>query len=335
MTPQQTLQGPVTVTGPGLHTNARCSVTLHPASIGHGRRAVARSDSRDPVGLNWTNRIPSVMSTTIALGPGRSLRTVEHLLASLAALDVDNVLVEIEGPEVPILDGSARPWCRRIAATGVVAQAAARTVLEVRKPVQICKDGGFVRIEPAAAFSADITYDLLPGRPVRRWAGCLDRATFLSAVQGARSFGRYEWRQLLGRPATPRRPVRPTQPVRPHGPDPALPMSAHRTLEDALDLAKRGMDAAAPVLRGARPGRATLLLGGLVLPYPRYRDEALRHVVLDMIGDLALSDAPLRGHVVAHNPSHEKTYLLVAALMSDRSAWAAAPADPVAADGGG
>lgn len=279
------------------------------------------------VPMRWDRRVPSTMSTTLRLGDGRTVRTVEHLMASLAAYGIDNVRVEIDGPEVPIGDGSARPWCRLLDRAGVAAQPAGRRYLRVLRPVQVERQKGFLRIEPAAAFGLDLTYSLIPDFPVMRWMGTLDRDRFVADLARSRSFGSWNWRRWLGRPPASRRPFAGQPPVIPHEPDPGLPSAQHAGLIARLEAALARRDPAEPVLRGARPGRAVLVVGRTVLPWPRARDEPVRHVALDMVGDLALAGMPLLGRVVAHNPSHEKTYLLVAALMEDRSAWTIEPAD--------
>ncbi len=330
LTAQHTVGAVVALSGAGLHTNRRCRVTLHPAPPGHGRQVMRAGAPGGLVPMDWNRRVPSTMSTTLRLGDGRTVRTVEHLMASLAAYGVDNVRVEVEGPEVPIGDGSARPWCRLLDRVGVAAQPAARRHLRVLRPVQVERQKGFLRIEPAEAFGLDLTYSLVPDFPVMRWAGPLDRARFVAELARSRSFGSWNWRRWLGRPPAARRPFRGQPPVTPHEPDPGLPAARHAGATARLEAALAGRDPAEPVLRGARPGRATLVVGRAILPWPRARDEPVRHVALDMVGDLALAGLPLLGHVVAHNPSHEKTYLLVAALMEDRSAWTI-DSDPVPA----
>lgn len=326
MSAQRTIGAVVSLSGAGLHTNRRGRVTLHPAPPGYGRQVMAAGEPGGLVPMRWDHRVPSTMSTTLRLGDGRMVRTVEHLMAALAAYGVDNLRVEVDGPEVPIGDGSARPWCRLLNRAGLAPQPAPRHHLRVLRPVQVERQKGFLRIEPADAFGLDLTYSLVPDFPVMRWAGTLDRDRVVDELGWSRSFGTWNWRRWLGRPPAARRPFGGDAPVTPHAPDPALPASRHDGLIARLEAALARRDPAEPVLRGARPGRATLVVGRTILPWRRARDEPVRHVALDVVGDLALAGAPLLGRVVAHNPSHEKTYLLVAALMEDRSAWRLEPA---------
>ncbi len=321
---QTTIGRPVTVSGPGLHTGLRSTVTLRPAPAGHGLRVTVRTPGEpwaDPVPMTWEQRVPAPMSTMLDVGGGRTLRTVEHLMAALAAFGVDTLRVEVEGREVPIFDGSAARWCRELEAAGTVALPAPRRRVRVRRPVQVFRDGGFLRAEPADAFSLDVTYDVLPTFPVLRWAGVPDRAAFTAELSRSRSFGRLDARKLLGLP--PRPVARPAADpgASPNARDPAL---VGREPEDAwarIEAQKAARREPLPVLRGARPGRAALIVGRTILGGARYPDEPVRHVALDAVGDLALAGAPLLARVVAHNPSHEKTYAFVASLMADPTAW--------------
>lgn len=326
MSVQHTIGRVVSLRGPGLHTNRRGRVTLHPAPPGYGRQVMGAGEPGGLVPMSWERRVPSTMSTTLLLGDGRTVRTVEHLMAALAAYGIDNLRVEVEGPEVPIGDGSARPWCRLLDRAGLAAQPAPRRHIRVLRPVQVERHKGFLRVEPAAAFGVDLTYSLVPDFPVMRWAGALSRDHFVDELARSRSFGAWNWRRSLGRAPAGRRPFRGEAPVVPHAPDPALPAARHAGLIARLEAALARRDPTEPVLRGARPGRATLVVGRAILPWRRTRDEPVRHVALDVVGDLALAGAPLLGRVITHNPSHEKTYLLVAALMEDRSAWTFEPA---------
>lgn len=324
VTRQATLARAVRVAGPGLHTGRRAVVTLAPAPAGHGRRFARAGNGAptptDAVPMSWAHWAPSRMSTSLDGGGGQRLRTIEHLMAALSAHAVDNVLVTVDGGELPIFDGSAARWCRAMREAGTVAQDAPRRALRIRAPVQVARDGGFLRVEPAAAFAVDVTHDLLPAFPVMRWRGPLDAATFDAELARSRSFGNLHRRLGL----TPRSDPRPAgdPAVAPNAPDPAV------GTDEAVwnSIAAHPVAVGEPLLRGWRPWRAALVAGRRVLPWPRWPDEPVRHVALDMIGDLALAGAPIIGRVVAHNPSHVKTYALVAALMARPACWEAVDA---------
>ncbi|VVB49620.1 UDP-3-O-acyl-N-acetylglucosamine deacetylase [Beijerinckiaceae bacterium RH AL1] len=309
MTRQTTIAADVRVSGVGLHTGRRARVTLRPAPPDHGRRIGPPGGPLVPIAAErW---VASRMSTSIALDDGRTARTIEHLMAALAAYGVDNVAIELDGPEVPIFDGSAVRWCRALREAGVVAQDAARRAIRLRAPVQVARDGGMLRAEPCEGFAIDVTHDVLPAFPVMRWRGTVDAPTFEAGLMCARSFGNLHRRLGLTPPHAARPPG-----AMPHAADPAL-------VEPPGVWEEIGARAGgpAPLLRGWRPWRASLVAGRRLLPPRRYPDEPGRHVALDMIGDLAVLGAPLVGRVVAHNPSHEKTFALVLAILASPEAW--------------
>lgn len=327
---QTTLASAITLSGPGLHTGRASTVTLRPAAADFGRRAVVRGGDAEPVPMIAAHWVPSRMSTSIDLGAGRTIRTVEHMMAALSAHGIDNVLVEIDGPEVPIFDGSSSRWCRGLREVGLAALAAPRRVIRIRRPVQVERDGGFLRAEPLdvdlldaepgagarEGLVVDVTHDLLPAFPVMRWRGAIEPGRFDAELSRSRSFGNLH-RRLGLEPDAVARPVGAA--VVPNSPDPDLPGTD--AIWADIETRRAATDPDAPLLQGWRPWRATIVVGDRLLPWSRLPDEPVRHVTLDMIGDLALAGAPLIGRIVAHNPSHEKTYALVAALMAEPDAW--------------
>ena len=307
---QTTIAAPIRVAGAGLHTGRHAVVTLSPAPPGSGRR-IAR-DGGAPVPIVPERWVPSRMSTSIVLDDGRRVRTIEHLMAALAAHGVDNVAIAIDGPEVPILDGSARRWCAALREVGLETQDAPGRAIRLVRPVQVARYGGFLRAEPGDGFAVDVTHDLLPAFPVMRWQGVIDAARFDKEIAASRSFGNLHRR--LG--------LEPPPAARPAG---AAPNMADPALTEPAgiweDVAARAAEPDAPLLHGWRLWRATLVVGSTMWPRRRFPDEPVRHVALDMIGDLAVAGFPLIGRVVAHNPSHEKTFALVLALMASPDAW--------------
>ena len=152
---QRTLRGVGELAGKGLHTGVRTTVRLRPAPEGVGIAVV-----RDDLGVAIPASIDNVTSVDHAtvLGHGRvQVRTVEHVLAALAASGVTNAFVGVEGPEVPILDGSAAPFVELIAGVGTLEQSAAQSTLAVTRTVRVEDSQGWVELRPAGGLVVDCT----------------------------------------------------------------------------------------------------------------------------------------------------------------------------------
>jgi UDP-3-O-[3-hydroxymyristoyl] N-acetylglucosamine deacetylase len=137
--------------GQGLHTGRLVRMALRPAAAGHGIR-FRRTDvtGADPVvAAQWDAVAAAPLCTTVVNADGTSVMTIEHLMAALAGCGVHNALVEIDGPEVPILDGSSRPFVKAILARGTRAQGAAVRAIRVLKAVAVQDGEAWARLEPA------------------------------------------------------------------------------------------------------------------------------------------------------------------------------------------
>lgn len=161
-TSQKTLRNPIGCVGTGLHSGAKVALTLHPAGPDTGirfRRYDRAGVAPIPARFEW------VRDTTLCTHLGEperpSVATVEHLLAALAACEIDNALIEVGGPEVPIMDGSAQPFVFLIECAGTVEQDRPRRYIEVLKPVAVTARGKSARLEPDDGFSldAEISFD--------------------------------------------------------------------------------------------------------------------------------------------------------------------------------
>ena len=152
MKKQNTLKREYAFSGKGLHSGRPVTMTLKPAPVNTGIRFV-RTDLAENVSS-------TARSTTISSGEA-TVGTIEHLLSALTGLGVDNVLVDIDSAEVPILDGSAKPYVEAIAPDGLAEQDAPRHYVTLKETVEYKnpETGAFLRIEPADTFSYDITID--------------------------------------------------------------------------------------------------------------------------------------------------------------------------------
>ncbi|RQH10156.1 UDP-3-O-acyl N-acetylglycosamine deacetylase [Paraburkholderia dinghuensis] len=285
-----TLSRPLVLSGRGLHTGRRVNVRILPAgpsqSERDGQRGITFRRVRDGHTLGVVSADPSLrhaqpLCTMLRAADGVGVRTVEHLLASLLACEIDHAIVELDTEEVPILDGSAQPWIDAITACGRTALPGPKRFLRVLKPVSVADGKGAarreMRVEPAEDYALTVRNNDLKGFGEMEWSGQLTPRTFADEIASARSYGQIKW---------------------------AVPAIVVGYL--------RGM----PILRGASPSCTASVVGKRVIGGLRQPDEFVRHRVLDLVGDLALAGAPLLGHVTARRPTHEMNYRLLSALLA-------------------
>jgi len=176
--------------GVGVHTGARVAMTLHPAATGTG--IVFRRSDRGgaTVAADWRNVQESPLCTTLTNHEGISVATVEHLLAAFAGAEIDNVVVELDGPEIPVMDGSAEPFLFLIERAGIVEQDAPRRAIKVLKPVRIAEENRMAALTPASDFSVSFKIDF-PDEVVKRQdiSLSLDAESFRAEIARARTFG--------------------------------------------------------------------------------------------------------------------------------------------------
>ncbi|HEY1779890.1 MAG TPA: UDP-3-O-acyl-N-acetylglucosamine deacetylase [Roseiarcus sp.] len=191
---QTTLRDRAAVRGVGVHSGAPAQVILHPAHADTGvtflRTALPGGRER-LLEAKRGNVTQTSLSTTLGDASGASVCTVEHLLAALSGLRVDNVVIEIDGPETPIMDGSAADFVRAIDSVGVVQQGRPRRYLKIVKPVRVDRDGGFAEFLPAEnGFRLDVEIDFKsPAIGRQRRVFDLDPTTFRREIARARTFG--------------------------------------------------------------------------------------------------------------------------------------------------
>ncbi len=274
---RRTLKDVATLTGTGLHTGATTTVRCMPAPSGTGIR-FRRVDL--PGVPEFAARIDAVEATErrTAIGhDGATVHTVEHLLAAVAALELDDLLIEIDGPEAPILDGSFAPFLAELERAGAAEQEGTPQVLTVTAPFTVTVGDASYIVSPAKSLRITATIEWphpLIGRQVGVYDVTLDE--FRRELAPARTFG-----------------------------------FAHE-----LDgLRAKGL------LKGGTPASAVVLSETEVLTGPlRWPDEFLRHKAGDIVGDLALTGARIRAHIVATRPSHEGNVALARTLIRTAAA---------------
>ncbi len=187
---QMTLKVPVTLAGVGLHTGEAIRLSILPAPSDAGI-SFRRVDLSPPVDIPArAERVVDTSLATVLARDGVSVSTVEHCLAALAGLGVDNAVVEVDGPELPILDGSAGPYVRSILAVGLREQRARRQVLRVLKPVRVEVGDKFAILMPAPRLRVTYTIDFdgrIPGS--QHYYLDVDADSFAAELSQARTFG--------------------------------------------------------------------------------------------------------------------------------------------------
>jgi UDP-3-O-[3-hydroxymyristoyl] N-acetylglucosamine deacetylase len=188
---QKTLRNPIGCVGTGLHTDARVSLTLHPAAPDSGVRFL-RYDRPGgaPIPARFDQVCDTAISTALGDPSGTVVGMVEHLMAALAICEIDNVLVEVSGPELPIMDGSAQPFVFLIECAGTVEQPRPRRWVEVLRPVTIEAHGKWARLEPAArpVIDCEIHFEH-PLIKSQAMSIEFDAEAFKSEIARARNFG--------------------------------------------------------------------------------------------------------------------------------------------------
>jgi len=277
---QTTLATCATFTGTGLHTGRPAKCVVKPAPAGHGVvfHRVDLADEGRVIPAHWTNVRSTALNTRIGNETGVEVSTVEHLLAALAGCGVHNALVELHGPELPALDGSAVRFVRGVMEAGIIRMEAPLYLVEVMAPVRVSWGDAWARLSPSDRLEIDLTIDF-PDPAIGRQHKHLDlgNGTFVRELCDSRTFCRradIETMQQQG-------------------------------------LALGGTYDNAVVVDGAY----VLNPGGL-----RHADEAVRHKMLDVMGDLSLVGHPLLGRYEGFKSGHALTYRLVEALLSDPAA---------------
>ncbi len=295
---QRTLKTAIDCVGVGVHSGQRVNLTIRPAAVDHGI-VFRRTDLNRQIAARFDNVADTRMCTTLADPAMASARigTVEHLMAALSALHIDNALIEVDGPEIPILDGSAAPFVFLLDCAGSVEQDAPGRVIEICRTVRVPQ----VKPGPSSGRSA-----LWPGRRSRSWIWTLS-IDFAADAIGRQSAS------LRLTPDSFRHEIA------------AARTFAHATEVEQLQaagLARGGSLDNAIVVDGA----SILNPGGL-----RMDNEFASHKLLDAVGDLALAGGRLHGRYVAHRTGHDLNNRLLRALFADATAWRMMTADPLVA----
>lgn len=277
MRPQKTIGEEVRFEGIGLHTGKFARVTLKPAARDAGI-TFFRADRNVVIKAHVGSVIDTAFATTIGSN-GVKIRTVEHILAAVGGLDIDNITIEVDGPEIPILDGSSSELIAMIMKAGIAKQGKKRPYLRIKRPVVF--DDGHSKIAALPYEGRRITYSIFFNHyDFGEQKLCLDISgeSFIREIAPARTFGFLKDIEYL----------------RTNG------LAKGGSLENAIILGENGV----------------LNSSGL-----RFRDEFVRHKVLDLIGDFTLLGFPIDGHIIASRSGHSTNVKFLKKLLSVPEVW--------------
>ena len=274
---QHTVAKSASLSGTSLHTGAKVTLRLEPAPVDHGLKFRRKDLPEEPtIDARIENLKTVERATTIGEGAMR-VHTVEHVLATLTGMGVDNAIIEMDANEPPIGDGSALPYVELVNKAGVVPQESPRQIFSIAEPMHIeTKAGSLLVVLPDDKFRISCTQVGPNGRFAQFYGTEITPAIFEREIAPARTFVFYE---------------------------------------DVQPLMEKNL------IKGGSLENAIVVRGDAVLSKEplRFTDEFVRHKILDIIGDLALSGHRIRGHVIAVKPGHAANAELARALVRERA----------------
>jgi UDP-3-O-[3-hydroxymyristoyl] N-acetylglucosamine deacetylase/3-hydroxyacyl-[acyl-carrier-protein] dehydratase len=286
MIKQTTLKNPITISGVGLHTGANVNLTFNPAPENTGYR-FQRIDLPDKpiIEADVDNVIDTERGTTIGKN-GVRISTIEHVLAALAGLEIDNVLMEMNGPEVPIIDGSSKPFIDILEKAGIAEQQAERIYYSLSENISFEDPSRKTEMlaVPSEDFRITVMVDYNTDILGTQHATLYNIGEFKNEVSESRTFCfLHELEMLLE-----------------HN------LIKGGDINNAIvvvkeKLAPEKMEYLAKVFKKDKVVAEKGFLNNATL---RYQNEPARHKLLDIVGDLALVGAPLKGHILAARPGH-------------------------------
>ncbi len=277
-TNQRTISNPIKLNGVGLHSGAKVNLILDHAPEDNGIKFI-RTDHKNNnvIEAIWSNVSATNLSTTISNKNNLSVSTIEHLMSALSGLHIDNANILLDGPEVPIMDGSSKPFVELIEENGIEIQNKKRRILNVKKEIFVSNEQGSIKLIPNKEFSIDFEIDF--PSPVISKQSCqlqLINGNYKTDIASARTFG-FE--------------------------------------KDVKQLRSNGLALGGSLENAVVVGDDKILnKEGL-----RFKDEFVRHKILDSIGDLYLAGAPIQGYFYGNKSGHQLNVKLLKRLFSDKS----------------
>jgi UDP-3-O-[3-hydroxymyristoyl] N-acetylglucosamine deacetylase / 3-hydroxyacyl-[acyl-carrier-protein] dehydratase len=287
MIKQCTIREATTVKGVGLHTGQLVTLTLHPAPENHGFRFKRTDLEGQPTVLADVSKVVATNRGTVLKDGEAQVSTVEHLLSALIGSGIDNVLIDLDGGEVPILDGSALPFVEAIEAAGIVELSAERDIFELREPLSYKDEetGAEFLALPSEEYTITTLIDFNSPVLGPQFATLDAPPQYKTEIAPARTF------------------------VFVHELDILLNQGLIKggDLDNAVVIANHAMSAEEVAVLAAKLGKPTLRVereGVLNTTELRFQNEPARHKLLDVIGDLALVGRYFKAKIIATKPGH-------------------------------
>jgi len=275
---QNTIKNEILVSGLGLHTGRVINMKLVPAPRDTGVVFIRTDKGNVRVKANVCFVSDTSFATTLA-SEGVKVGTVEHLLAALAGLNIDNVFVKIDGPEVPIMDGSSLPFISKILEAGIAKQAKTVNFLRILEPIAVTEGPCQIAVTPYEG--TRITYRVFYTHPVfgeQKMGIDITSMNFLNELAAARTFG---------------------------------------FLRDVEMLKSKGLARGGSLDNAIVLGEKEVMNRGEL----RFKDEFVRHKILDAVGDISLIGLPIYGHIIANKSGHTLHVKLLRKILLNRNAW--------------
>ena len=276
---QRTIRDNIGCTGIGLHSGEKVSLTIKPAPPDRGIKFIRKDlAGRHVIKANFENVVNTHMSTTIGIN-GNRISTIEHLMAALFGFGIDNALIEIDGPEVPIMDGSSAPFIFLLKSVGIKVQKKPKQFIVLKKTLKVQEGNRSICIYPSKelkiSYTIDFHHPLIKNQKyVLRFSG----KDFIKEISKARTFG---------------------------------------FLKDVQTLREAGL------AMGGSLDNAIVIDDFRILNEDglRYKDEFVRHKILDFIGDLAIIGSPIIGHFVVQKSGHSLNQAMLKKLIANKRYW--------------
>jgi UDP-3-O-[3-hydroxymyristoyl] N-acetylglucosamine deacetylase/3-hydroxyacyl-[acyl-carrier-protein] dehydratase len=295
---QQTVKAPATFCGCGIHSGVASEMTIAAAPCGHGIKFMRTDLEGTPIIPALADYVTDTTRSTSLKYGNAAVSTVEHLIGALFALGIDNALIKINAPEVPILDGSAKPYIEKLS-DNIEEQSEYRTYFEVKEKIEVKNEGknSDITIYPSNTFAACVNIDFGSKVLGHQYASVQSAEEIATEVADSRTFVFFHELELLHK----------NNLIKGGDMDNAIVIVEDEVTAD--DVAR-----VAGIFNKKRVERMPSgYLNNLTL---RTDNEPARHKLLDLVGDLYLAGMPIKGNIIAHRPGHQTNIMLAKELRT-------------------